>query len=1479
MGKLTLKTENQITGAMARVILDKSPINDLQPGSVILTLLQAAAQQDFAQYYQMLQIVRNYNLDTTTGTDLDNRAFEFGLTRKLKIATTGKVSILREEGFEKISTGFYTGFRSRIAGDTEIFVNNAEDFPESGVNTLIIGRNTPNEEEITYTGSTSNPDNQTNYYKITLDNPLTNDHALEEDVILKQGSDVVINAGTVIQVPATGREDAVTYTTTRKVTILAGEDVVEDVDIRATEPGKSGNASASAISGEEAFPSPPFPGARALNESAFSNGQNKETDTRLRIRIKAFIQALSQSTKAGITKAIQGLVDADTAKRVVSSNVILPNNVGLPVKVYIDDGTGFEPSFNSQGQETIISSAEGGEIKLQLDLFPLVKAQVETGNSEPYDMSISAPVTLELEVGNQSETLTFYQNEFTIPEASTAEEVVSAINNKSTLVEARTSQVGTKIVMNAKSDENEDIQVTGGSANTVDNLNFPITKFQTFYLYKNDTLLSKDGETALIDSSNTATYDFSGVDKFLEVIVDGKTANTQVVTIQESDFDSPAAAAQATAQQIADIINEQLAGAVASDNNNNVRLISNTKLLEASKIKINDYTPDPGGATDANVELGFDTTEVEGSDQDYTLNPELGVIDLVEPLAAYDKLTAGTRNTRAFLTATVPELYTLLGTETLQIDIDNSGIQTITLDVHSGSTAQIVADDINDKLVGGTAVTRTFGPDTYLEIRTNTLDESIGSIEITSDVSTNSIFGFITGVKISNIPPHTTSQVAQNSGPYAFIEGYTLVVVLDNDPTGKTFVITMDYDTEVTSGTSTSAFSASFLINVFLNNDELIDYWCVFKSGQNTTTGTITDVVDQTGDIFKYFYDTPPTDFANFAAGDQISFEDTTEAGNGGNFLIVDTATQNVVHADVLDKDISNPSSLTPSVGDRYLISADAGLSIHADAVLDKDVSNPSGLPAGRYIVDVDANDTSLVDVNAVIPSSSLATETHGNRYIIDRTVINTLTAVIRFENTPPTLGAGDAGNRYIVGTSPTGVWVGRTNHIAEWDGAAWVYTPSVSPPSQHDEVLVTDLGTIYYYGGSDWQVNDWTSHVNQIAEYNGIGTPGWLYTSPSDKEVAYDISSTDTYQFNNSLGRWEVNLWGGSAGKISVWNGSSATFSSALDQEVREVTDESENYQYDLATNLWTLNKWGGKGDQIGQWSGAVWAFTAPATNDVVLVADESETYQYNGSWSVFQFWVTVLNSAGVAETGGTGTGLIGQRRQISAYSVTAGGLITVGSAYSYKPSGTDEMILLPGTRQNVTDFFNNTKVTSLSSLAYIELAEYVSSAQKLQISSKLNGSDGYVQITGGRANNILQFSTTKVQGLRAYSHYIGLVKLVHQTIYGDETDLVTYPGVGAAGVKFQVLAPTVEEISFTLSIVTEEGQSLTNLESPIKSAVIKYINSLGVSGDVILARVVENVVRVNGVKDIEVTSPAANVLIAENELARTKASIISVN
>jgi uncharacterized phage protein gp47/JayE len=1129
MADLELKSERQIQNDILAVLIAELGLNDINRGSVVDVLTRAVAQEQFSLYYQIAQVSRLADIEAITGDDLDLKAFEYGLTRRESSEAKGVVTIKRAEGFEKVSTTFYAGSPSPIAGDTLIDVNDASNPLIGTSGTLIIGRGTNNEEEVTYSTA---PINNLNFFRFNLDAPLNNDHALEETVILKQGSDETVLAGTTVVVPATGTSPEIRFSIDNDVTLLSGEAEVTNVGVTALEPGTDGNIPVGAIKGVQAFPNPPFPGARATNESKFTTGQDRETDDELRDRIKDAIPALSRGVKQAIQNAIVGLVDVDSAKRVVSASIILPEEEAGDVKVYIDDGTGFEPTFVSQGFETILRDSTGGERRLQIDNFPIAKAQVESNNGETYDLS-AVPLTLDIEVGTLSETITFNASDFRFPDIATAEEVVTAINNKSTLVEARTSNGGTFVVISAKVDENESLQVTGGSANSV--IGFPTDRKNTLNLYLDDILLSKDGATATLDSGNSAPFNLQAVGAYphdLDVVVDGKSANTQTASIALSDVADPA---NVTVEEIATVINRDIAGLTAFGINSDskLRLESNTKLSSNSKIEVTG-----GTMNDATDGLNFSTTEVSGIDGDYTFNRELGIVELSESLGVNKTVTAGSLFTRGKLRASSPELYSPANGETLVISVDGGANQTVTFDTTftGGKTAEQTALFINDQLEGATAIVREIGGQNFLEINTNTYEVS-GSIEIKSASTANSSFGFDLDTVNNSADPNKAFKVSGNSGPYEFAENDNLVVVLDNDIQNSTFSVNMNYVDAVTGGTSTTVFESSGLTSIFLETDEIEDYYAAFTSGANTTSGGIESVSDEGGGTFRYTFDTAPTDLANYAAGDLVKITDLDDSDNNTNAVIT-------------------------AVGASYF-----------------EITNPDGVSA--------------------------------------------------------------------------------------------------------------------------------------------------------------------------------------------------------------------------------TLQ---------------------------------------------------------------TGNAVLSQRRQVTTYDEVTGE-ITVGTAFSNTPANGDDLIVIPSTVQNLVEYMNNTKITSISLKADVSGVENNS---KVQISSKKDGSDGYVQITGGSANDELDFNSDLIRGVQAYNYWTGLLELVHRTIYGDDENLESFPGVGAAGITFRVLAPTVTQVSVEMNVTLREGISIASLENEIKSAVSGYINSLGVGEDVIIEEIRAAVINISGITDVDLSVPENNIPVADNEIAR---------
>lgn len=891
---LTLKSERQLQATLLAKLIALLGVTDVTPGSVMDILTQAIAQSDFALYYQIAQVSRLKDLDALTGSDLDNEAFGYGLSRNVASKSKGQIMVLRPSGFVKVSTSFYAGSPAPITGNTTIDVNNASNVLFSTSGTLILGRGTNNEEQINYSVA---PVNNTTFWTFTLAAPLVNNHAVEETVILKQGTDEVILAGTSVIVQATGVTTEIKFTSDTDGTLLAGEAELDDVELTAVVAGASSNISIGAITGTAAFPSPPFAGARAFNDRKFSTGQNLESDDSLRDRIKNYVQGISRGVKIAIQNAIVGLVDPGSAKRVVSASILDPVLTTDAVKIYIDDGTGFEPSFESIGFESILESTIGGEQRLQVIQFPVVKAQLQTNNFGPYDMS-SGPLTLQYEVANISETITFQTSDFAVPAAAKAQEIVSAINHRSTLLEARTALVGSAIVINAKVDSNENLQVTGGTSNSI--LGFPTIRKDTLNLYVDDVHQSKDGLTALLDSQNSSPFDLLAIGAYpqtLTMIVDGKSANPQTATVNLADVVISAAV---TAQEIVNVINRDIAGVIAStiDSGTKVRIQSLTSQSSSSKLQITG-----GSLNDATNGLNMVTSEVIGANGDYVFNRELGIIEMASPLPANKSVTIGSIYTRAKLRAGIPEVYFPLNTQTLVISVDGGGNQTITFDNSfvAGGTAQQIADFINASLLGATAVVRISGSLNYLEIRTNTYNG--GTIRIQNTSTANGAFSFTLATTAQSTTPDKAYVVSGASGPYNFAQGDSLVAVTDTDIVNNTFSILMNYAVAVTATTSTTVFKSSTLSQVFPNATDLVNFYVAFISGANTTAGTIDTVTLLGGGSVKYHFSAVPTGFVSYAAGDLISISGLADPENNGNFIIT------VVGADFID--VVNTTGIT----------------------------------------------------------------------------------------------------------------------------------------------------------------------------------------------------------------------------------------------------------------------------------------------------------------------------------------------------------------------------------------------------------------------------------------------------------------------------------------------------------------------------------------------------------------------------------------
>ena len=128
-------------------------------------------------------------------------------------------------------------------------------------------------------------------------------------------------------------------------------------------------------------------------------------------------------------------------------------------------------------------------------------------------------------------------------------------------------------------------------------------------------------------------------------------------------------------------------------------------------------------------------------------------------------------------------------------------------------------------------------------------------------------------------------------------------------------------------------------------------------------------------------------------------------------------------------------------------------------------------------------------------------------------------------------------------------------------------------------------------------------------------------------------------------------------------------------------------------------------------------------------------------------------------------------------------------------------------------------------------------------------------------------------------YTYYTGLIALGQLIVDGDPNDRITYPGLRAGGVRVLVQVPTVMSQTVVGTVTVEEGYDNVSVEADTVEAIKEYINSLGISGDVLRAELIRRIMAVAGVFNMSLSTPPADVTILDDQMARILDVNISIN
>jgi uncharacterized phage protein gp47/JayE len=631
---IQIQSFNQILGNMVRKILADTALSDINAGSVLLTLLEAAASNDFENNAAILNVLELLNIDALKNSDLDAKAADFGLSRNPAVKASGQVSIFNT-AITKRSTSLYVIKPAPIAGQTVIYVNSATGWTSG--NSLYIGRGTPNfEGPIQYTVGTV----YSTYTELILSKALQKDHLISDVVVDGQGqTDILVTAGTIVQVPANNQNPTVQYATLRDAIIPAGEDTITGVPVVALVAGSLGNANINTI---VSFDTSPFNGAAVTNTSSFSDGRDIETDVELRDRLKSYSVTLARGTSASILSAVVGVSDPDDSKQVASAYISEPVSVGEPSILYIDDGSGFQPSYAGQGVDTLLSNATGKEDFLQLSNFPVPRPQVVNTASGPFNVTDGS--FLSVIVDGTEETVYFSSSQFLNITSATLAEVVVAINTNSTIFKARFANNSQNILLYPTAYDAETIQVVAEKSTDDPTLYinslllFPTNEFSYISLYKNSTRLREKAKNATLETTVFASWNVTTTGDLI-ISVDGTPPQDRSFSL--SDFPGATSFHDLSLSQWVDAINAKFAGLTAIATANQTIQISSNKTGSTSALEIN-------GGSYLNKLFYNMPTSATGQDSQFQLNRQTGNLKVLN-IAAGDSVSAGVADAKGFV--------------------------------------------------------------------------------------------------------------------------------------------------------------------------------------------------------------------------------------------------------------------------------------------------------------------------------------------------------------------------------------------------------------------------------------------------------------------------------------------------------------------------------------------------------------------------------------------------------------------------------------------------------------------------------------------------------------------------------------------------------------------------------------------------------------------------------------------------------------
>lgn len=154
-------------------------------------------------------------------------------------------------------------------------------------------------------------------------------------------------------------------------------------------------------------------------------------------------------------------------------------------------------------------------------------------------------------------------------------------------------------------------------------------------------------------------------------------------------------------------------------------------------------------------------------------------------------------------------------------------------------------------------------------------------------------------------------------------------------------------------------------------------------------------------------------------------------------------------------------------------------------------------------------------------------------------------------------------------------------------------------------------------------------------------------------------------------------------------------------------------------------------------------------------------------------------------------------------------------------------------------------------------------------------------VDYTLNPATGQITFTTALTAGeqvVAGYTYFTGLIAFAQKVIDGDPNDRDNYPGLRAAGVLARAKSPQVQIQAVTAVITVIEGFDQATVVANVAQAVKDFINTLTISEDVIRSKLIAKMISVEGVANVDLIAPSDDVILLDDQMARTQDANIDV-